>query len=230
VAALLHDRGVADSGVTSVADSVTEHRLTAGAEPAVGQDVVRPDLSAIVLCYRAQEGITAVVDSLYDLLEHAGVSFELVLVANTWLGDDDRTPAVVEKFARSHPKARTVVRPKEGGMGWDMRTGFDAARGSILIAIDGDRQNPVEDVLRMYEELSKSGVLKGGEELAKGPGTATTVRSVSGQMKVFDGPFIESKEQVGGFAMIEATDLDAAIAIAKSWPGGDVEVRPIVVH
>ena len=49
-------------------------------------------------------------------------------------------------------------------------------------------------------------------------------------MKVFDGPFIESKEQVGGFAMIEATDLDAAIAIAKSRPGGDVEVRPIVVH
>jgi hypothetical protein len=83
---------------------------------------------------------------------------------------------------------------------------------------------------KWWDELSKKGVLKGGEELAKGPGTATTVRRVNGQMKVFDGPFIESKEQVGGFAMIEATDLDAAIAIAKSWPGGDVEVRPIVVH
>ena len=83
---------------------------------------------------------------------------------------------------------------------------------------------------KWWEDLSKKGVLKGGEELAKGPGTATTVRRVNGQMKVFDGPFIESKEQVGGFAMIEATDLDAAIAIAKSWPGGDVEVRPIVVH
>ena len=83
---------------------------------------------------------------------------------------------------------------------------------------------------KWWDELSKSGVLKGGEELAKGPGTATTVRRVNGQMKIFDGPFIESKEQVGGFAMIEATDLDAAIAIAKSWPGGDVEVRPIVVH
>jgi len=83
---------------------------------------------------------------------------------------------------------------------------------------------------KWWDELSKKGVLKGGEELAKGPGMATTVRRVNGQMKVFDGPFIESKEQVGGFAMIEATDLDAAIAIAKSWPGGDVEVRPIVVH
>ena len=83
---------------------------------------------------------------------------------------------------------------------------------------------------KWWDELSKKGVLKGGEELAKGPGTATTVRRVKGQMQVFDGPFIESKEQVGGFAMIEAPDLDEAIAIAKSWPGGDVEVRPIVVH
>jgi len=83
---------------------------------------------------------------------------------------------------------------------------------------------------KWWDELSKQGVLKGGQELAKGPGTATTVRRVNGQMKIFDGPFIESKEQVGGFAMIEATDLDAAIAIAKSWPGGDVEVRPIVEH
>ena len=83
---------------------------------------------------------------------------------------------------------------------------------------------------KWWDELSANGVLKGGEELAKGPGTATTVRRVNGQMKVFDGPFIESKEQVGGLALIEAPDLDAAIAIAKSWPGGDVEVRPIVMH
>jgi hypothetical protein len=83
---------------------------------------------------------------------------------------------------------------------------------------------------KWWDELSAKGVLKGGEELAKGPGTATTVRRVNGQMKVFDGPFIESKEQVGGLAMIEVPDLDEAIAVAKSWPGGDVEVRPIVVH
>ena len=58
--------------------------------------------------------------------------------------------------------------------------------------------------------------------------TATTVRRVNGQMKVSDGPFIESKEHVGGYALIEVPDLDAAIAVAKSWPGSDVEVRPIV--
>ena len=57
-----------------------------------------------------------------------------------------------------------------------------------------------------------------------------TVKRVNGTMKVIDGPFIESKETVGGFALIEVGDLDKAIAIAKSWPGGDVEVRPIVDH
>jgi hypothetical protein len=80
-----------------------------------------------------------------------------------------------------------------------------------------------------WDELSKTGVVRGGEELQP-KRTATTVRRVNGTMKVTEGPFIESKEHVGGFLMVEVPDLDAAIAIAKSWPGGDVEVRPIVVH
>ena len=72
-------------------------------------------------------------------------------------------------------------------------------------------------------------VIKGGERLDVSK-TATTVKRVSGQMKVFDGPFIESKEQVGGYALIEVPDLDDAIRLAKSWPAGDVEVRPTVEH
>jgi hypothetical protein len=82
---------------------------------------------------------------------------------------------------------------------------------------------------KWWEELSKTGVVKGGGEL-QSMRTATTVRRVNGTMKVTEGPFIESKEHVGGFMMVEVPDLDAAIAIAKTWPGGDVEVRPIVVH
>jgi hypothetical protein len=80
-----------------------------------------------------------------------------------------------------------------------------------------------------WDELMRKGVLKGGNELQP-MDTAITVRRVNGTMKVSDGPFIESKEHVGGFGMIEVADLDEAIAIAKSWPGGDVEVRPIVDH
>ena len=79
------------------------------------------------------------------------------------------------------------------------------------------------------DDLRNKGIMKGGEELQP-MRTATTVRRKNGAMSVTEGPFIESKEHVGGFMMIEVPDLDAAIAIAKSWPGGDVEVRPIVVH
>jgi hypothetical protein len=46
---------------------------------------------------------------------------------------------------------------------------------------------------------------------------------------VTDGPFIESKEVIGGFALIEVADLDEALAMAKDWPG-TVEIRPIVDH
>jgi len=84
------------------------------------------------------------------------------------------------------------------------------------------------EVTRWSQDLERKGILKGGVELEK-QGTAMTVRRVNGTMQVFDGPFMESKEHVGGFAMIEVPDLDEAIRIAKAFPGG-VEVRPIVVH
>ena len=83
------------------------------------------------------------------------------------------------------------------------------------------------EIGKWWGDLTAKGVIKGGEELMN-KSTATTVRRVNGQMKVSDGPFIESKEHVGGYALIEVSDLDAAIAVAKSWPGSDVEVRPIV--
>jgi len=86
-----------------------------------------------------------------------------------------------------------------------------------------------QPIMKWWDDLSKTGVIKGGEELGM-QRKATSVKRVNGAMKVIDGPFIESKESVGGFALIEVADLDKAIAIAKSWPGGDVEVRPIVDH
>jgi hypothetical protein len=92
-----------------------------------------------------------------------------------------------------------------------------------------DLEKNYRRIMSWWDDLVKSGVVKGGEEL-RPQRTATTVRRVNGAMKVTDGPFVESKESVGGFALIEVADLDKAIAVAKSWPGGDVEVRPIVDH
>ena len=79
-----------------------------------------------------------------------------------------------------------------------------------------------------YEKWGATGRLEGGHQL-QGPGTAKTVRSTG----VTDGPYIETKEVLGGFSIIEADTIDEAADISKTWPGVDrgwiaVEVRPVL--
>ena len=81
------------------------------------------------------------------------------------------------------------------------------------------------------EDIKKSGHYLGGEAL-KPVHTATTVRVRKGKMSTTDGPFAETKEQLGGYYLIEARDLNDAIQIAAKIPSartGSVEVRPIEV-
>jgi hypothetical protein len=70
-----------------------------------------------------------------------------------------------------------------------------------------------------------------GEQLAA-PETATTVRVADGQTLTTDGPFAETKEALGGYFILDADDLDAAVALAARVPaaryGGAVEIRPLV--
>lgn len=79
-----------------------------------------------------------------------------------------------------------------------------------------------------FEKYYKAGKIVSGEEL-RGPSTATTVSKKNGKVIVTDGPFIESKEIIGGFAVIDVADLDEALAMAREWPG-TVEIRPVVDH
>jgi hypothetical protein len=64
----------------------------------------------------------------------------------------------------------------------------------------------------------------------QGRETATSVRFGTGDAPVVtDGPFLEGKEQIGGYAEIEVADLDEALGMARTWPGrGTVEIRPVV--
>lgn len=81
------------------------------------------------------------------------------------------------------------------------------------------------------EELQKAGCMLGGEALNP-TATATTVRMNGKSVVTTDGPFAETKEQLGGFYLIEAKDIDEAVAWAKKMPhvplGGSVEIRPII--
>jgi len=79
------------------------------------------------------------------------------------------------------------------------------------------------------EALTKAGAMKGMNRLQPSS-TATTVRVANGKSQVLNGPFADSKEQLGGYILIDAPDLDAAIAWAARCPGashGVIEVRPI---
>jgi hypothetical protein len=82
------------------------------------------------------------------------------------------------------------------------------------------------------ESIKKSGNHKAGHQLQP-VATATTVRIRDKKRVVTDGPFAETKEQLGGFYLIEAKDLDQAIELAARVPSarhGSIEVRPIVEH
>jgi hypothetical protein len=80
------------------------------------------------------------------------------------------------------------------------------------------------------EGIQKSGHYLGGEALQP-VGTATTVRIRNGKTSTTDGPFAETKEQLGGFYLINATDLNDAFQVASRIPSarlGCVEVRPVM--
>ena len=92
-----------------------------------------------------------------------------------------------------------------------------------------------EAMFRAYAEFTQSivnsGHMKGGEALQP-TATATTVRVRDGKMLTTDGPFAETKEQLGGYYLIEAKDLNEALQVAAKIPSartGSVEVRPIQV-
>jgi|SRR5438094_2077653 len=108
----------------------------------------------------------------------------------------------------------------------------------ILIGTDGspagssDEEAAVmEKIMGWWGDLAAKGKIVGGNQL-QGPETAKTVRISGEKVTVTDGPFIESKEIVGGYGVLECDSLDEAVAIAKTWPGltSFLEVRPTIVH
>ncbi len=93
-----------------------------------------------------------------------------------------------------------------------------------------------EKILGEYQTFTQSiiqsGTFKAGDRLQP-TATATTVRVRDGKTLTTDGPFAETREQLGGYYLIEAKDLDAAIAVAARIPSariGSIEVRPIWVY
>jgi hypothetical protein len=107
----------------------------------------------------------------------------------------------------------------------------------LLIYVDEKRSQPnqaewdrlMQEYMNFTQDIVKSGHFKAGDRLEPAS-TATTVRVRDNRTLTTDGPFAETREQLGGYYLIEARDLDEAIAIAARIPGarqGCVEVRPV---
>lgn len=109
--------------------------------------MTEPHFSLVVLCYRSGKSIIPFVERLQRTLDYCNFTWELVLVGNYIEGSNDETPEVVKNLAEGSENIRTVIRPKQGMMGWDMRMGLDAARGTYIGVIDGDGQFPPESII-----------------------------------------------------------------------------------
>jgi hypothetical protein len=94
---------------------------------------------------------------------------------------------------------------------------------------EADRAAAYQRILAWWGEQSATGKILDGAELQPSE-TATTVRrDATGNVTVTDGPFIEAKEVVGGYALIDVADLDEAIALVSGWPSSaSLEIRPLV--
>lgn len=101
---------------------------------------------------------------------------------------------------------------------------------SKLNALSGSEWDLLRsEILAYVEELRKRGRMISAEAL-QSIQTASTVRVRNGKVSITDGPFAETKEQLGGFFLIDARDLNEAIQVASRWPSarlGSIEVRPI---
>ncbi|MBR0791892.1 YciI family protein [Bradyrhizobium manausense] len=97
---------------------------------------------------------------------------------------------------------------------------------------DADRQKLAGEYGAYTQSIIQSGHFKAGDGLQPTT-TATTVRVRDGKTMTTDGPFAETREQLGGYYLVEARDLDDAVAIAARIPEakrGSIEVRPVMIY
>jgi hypothetical protein len=93
---------------------------------------------------------------------------------------------------------------------------------------ESERHAMMDECFTYDDELRKNGHFAGGEAL-QGPDSAATLRWIDGKLAVTDGPYAETKEQIGGILILEARDLNHAIELMSKHPGvkaGPFEIRP----
>ncbi len=105
-----------------------------------------------------------------------------------------------------------------------------AAESATPKAGTAEHDTMMQGYTELAQDLQAKGLMKGGNALDS-IATATTVRVRNGKAQTLDGPFAETKEQLGGFFLMECKDLDEAIQCAERIPSaqfGSIEIRPVI--
>ena len=111
------------------------------------------EISIVILCYKAGKEIIKFIECIYSRGCERKIEFEIILVANYWPNENDITPAIVNRYALNKNNCLVVSLPKEGMMGWDMRSGLEKASGRVIVVIDGDTQFEPDLVFWVYDKL-----------------------------------------------------------------------------
>jgi hypothetical protein len=97
---------------------------------------------------------------------------------------------------------------------------------------EAERTATYERIFAWWNEHAANGEIVEGAELQPSATATTLRRDAAGRVTITDGPFVEAKEMVGGYGILDVPDLDAALRLAASWPGrsATLEIRPLVVR
>jgi len=112
-----------------------------------------PELSVVILFYRAEDLARQIFAQISKELSDADIDYELVLVGNYFSKADDKTPGILEELSSRDPRSCVVAKVKKGMMGWDMRSGMEACSGRHIAVIDGDGQMPMTDIIKVFRVL-----------------------------------------------------------------------------
>jgi undecaprenyl-phosphate 4-deoxy-4-formamido-L-arabinose transferase len=159
---------------------------TLSAPETVQRDGPGPDLSVVVTLFQERQTLTELHERLTAALETCGRSYELIYVDD---GSTDGTFATLERIHAGDQHVRAVRLKRNSGQHPAMHAGLSRARGDVVVTMDGDLQNPPEDVPRLVEAVESGFDVASGRRAARHDSWGRTVpsRLINGMLRRFTG-------------------------------------------
>lgn len=108
------------------------------------------EISVVILCYKEGESMREYVANVDSELSKLHIPYEIIIVSNSFEGDTDPSPKIARDIASRSVRIQAVTEKKEGGFGWDVRSGLERAVGEVIAFVDGDGQISPDSVSHVY--------------------------------------------------------------------------------